>query len=61
MKKERNRLEGNHEMTKASVAKARETLEELQRSIQALRQAQEQSEAKWSLWHGETQELEKRC
>jgi len=60
VKKERNRLEGNHEMTKASVAKARETLEELQESIETLQGIQKRSTEKLDLCQTEWQELEKR-
>eukprot|EP00913_Durusdinium_trenchii_P029538 g27689.t1 len=44
---ERNRLEGNHEITKASLAKARETLEEMQSLVEA--QGEQQKQSRWAV------------
>lgn len=60
VKKERNRLEGNHEITKASVAKAREMAEELAELVEKLREQQKGSMEKLELCHTEWQELDKR-
>lgn len=60
VKKERNRLEGNHEITKASLAKARETLEEMQSLVEAQGEQQKQSDEKLQMCQSEWQEVEKR-
>lgn len=47
-KRERNRLEGNHEMTKATLGKTKETLESISSSVVALQQSSKDCHGKIS-------------
>jgi len=59
-KRERNRLDGNHEMTKASVAKAKESCSEMGKAIETLQQSLEASQGRCDGLGQETSDLEKR-
>mmetsp|Transcript_5870 Transcript_5870/g.10458 ORF Transcript_5870/g.10458 Transcript_5870/m.10458 type:complete len:507 (-) Transcript_5870:33-1553(-) len=59
-KRERNRLDGNHEMTKASVAKLKESCSEIDKAMEALQQSLETSQGRCEGLGQETSDLEKR-
>eukprot|EP00929_Paragymnodinium_shiwhaense_P013364 TRINITY_DN121225_c0_g1_i1.p1 TRINITY_DN121225_c0_g1~~TRINITY_DN121225_c0_g1_i1.p1 ORF type:complete len:539 (+),score=154.16 TRINITY_DN121225_c0_g1_i1:89-1705(+) len=59
VKKERNQLEGNHEMTKASAAKNRDLLQTLQQAFEALQQSCKEQAASVATLQGEATESEK--